>query len=102
MGSRRTTSFTGAVAADVDGTTKSDIVFGGSDGWRYSRDGRGPLVTLKRGDGAVVQARVGRFDGGPREGILSFGYRPHRDRLGRWMPLGGATGYVRHSAGNMR
>ena len=99
---RLTRSFAGAVAADVDGNLRSDIVYGSSDGWRYSRDGRGPLTTLRRGDGGIDQRRVGRFAGDRREGIVSFGYAPYRDRLGVWTSTGAGNGLVRHSAENMR
>jgi hypothetical protein len=103
MNGRLTKSFDNAVAADVDGGPGSDIVFGGKgNSWRYSRDGRSALTPLRAGSGDVSHVRVGRFDGGPREGIVSFGYASNRHRLGLWRSLGNGQGTVSFSEQNMR
>jgi len=66
-----TDSFAGAVTADVDGTAKSDIIVPAGAGWRYSRDGRSPLLPL-RGGGPLKQSYVGHFDGGAHDQIAGF------------------------------
>jgi hypothetical protein len=43
------TSFEHAVAADFDGNGRTDIAIGDDQQWRFSRDGRGPLTTLRCG-----------------------------------------------------
>jgi VCBS repeat protein len=103
LNAKRSKSFDNAVAADVDGNSRSDIVFGGKgQSWRYSVDGRSALRPLRAGSGDVFQLRVGRFDGGPRQGIFSFGYPANRDRLGQWRSLGGGNGQISFSGQNMR
>jgi hypothetical protein len=103
MNGRLTKTFDNAVVADVDGGPGSDIVIGGKgNSWRYSRDGRSALMPLRAGSGNVEQRRVGRFDGGTRDGIVSFGYPAKRNRLGLWRSLEGGKGAVSFSGQNMR
>ena len=103
MNGRLTKTFANAVVADVDGGPGSDIVIGGKgSSWRYSRDGRSALKPLRAGSGTVEQRRVGRFDGGRRDGIVSFGYAPYRKRLGLWRSREGGNGALSFAGQNMR
>lgn len=103
MNARLTKTFDNAVVADVDGGPRRDIVIGGKGkSWRYSRDGRSALMPLRAGSGNVEQRRVGRFRGGPRDGIVSFGYPSNRNRLGLWRSLEGGKGAVSFSSQDMR
>lgn len=103
MNERLTKSFDNAVVADVGGGRLSDIVFGGKGkSWRYSRDGRSALIPLPGGSGNLEQRQVGRFFGGRRDGIVSFGYPRNGNRLGLWRNLGGGVSTVSFSDQNMR
>jgi len=73
-------SLDGAVAADFDGSGKTDIAFGSGQVWIFSRDGRGPLKTLRSGSRDIYYPElrslpIGPFDGGLRAKAMSFEYR---------------------------
>jgi hypothetical protein len=75
----RRSSFRGAVVADFNGDSKSDIAFDeGRQMWSYSSGGAGPLLALREGDGQFVyynelsRLLVGHFDGDPRAEVVSY------------------------------
>ncbi len=74
-------SFDRAVAVDIDGNGKSDIIFDeqhqGESKWYWSRDGRGPVELFRDGTHsyrypALRDLPIGRFDGTPTEQIISY------------------------------
>jgi hypothetical protein len=70
-------SFGNAVAADFDGNGRTDIAFSDGQKWRYSRDGRSALMTMRDGDSllpypGLKSLCIGRFDGGTRAKVISF------------------------------
>jgi hypothetical protein len=114
---RLRTSFEHAVAADFDGNGRTDIAIGDGQRWRLSRDGRGPLTTLRAGSGALPYPSlehllVGRFDGGTRakaigfalDRLLTAGGSRFRtgERLVMWQGLGSGAEFVVRSERNMR
>jgi hypothetical protein len=112
---KRRDSFKDAVAADFDGNGKSDIAFGNGAKWRYSSDGRGPLVSLRDGTLFPVypplrQLLVGRFDGGTRATVLTWNMVPHGNppvfrpglQLVIWGGLSASQAFTKRSSQNMR
>jgi hypothetical protein len=75
MNGRLTKSFAGARAADLDGNGRTDVVVHSSGAWRWSRDARGPLSSMRRAPGypILAQTLVGRFEGGTRDWLVAFG-----------------------------
>jgi FG-GAP-like repeat len=61
LNSRLTTSFANVVAADFDDDGKDDIAFSDGSAWYFSRNGRSPLETLRRGSGELKHMQIGRF-----------------------------------------
>lgn len=115
LNSKRTNSLKDAVAADFDGNGKSDIAFSSGQKWRFSRDGRGPLASLRDGSllpvyPALKQLLVGRFDGGDRATVISWNMVPHGAPpvfrpgllLVIWRGLGSSQAFSRRSDQNMR
>jgi hypothetical protein len=117
LNSKRRDSFKDAVAADFDGNGKSDIAFGSSPKWRYSSDGRGPLVSLRDGTLLPVypplkQLLVGHFDGGTRATVVSWNMVPRVLAQGTvfgpglhlviWGGLGTSQAFSKRSSQNMR
>jgi hypothetical protein len=104
-------SFRLAVAADVDGNGRSDVVLGSevsnmnrTQTWRYSRDGRTPLAVLRNGPGPRQFVRlkdmlIGRFDGGTRASIITF---DDGEKLVMWSAAAASPPFKRRSAQNMR
>jgi hypothetical protein len=74
MNGRLTTTFAGARAADLDGNGRTDVVVLSGGRWRTSRDGRGPLVLLRRPHGypSLAQVVIGRFEPGTRDALVAF------------------------------
>ncbi len=98
LNGRLTSSFPNAVAADFDGNGRTDIAIGDGQKWRYSRDGRSALTTLRNGNKvltypALNRLQVGRFDGGTRDKVISFNLNPYgtpgnvRYRPGEWLVI---------------
>jgi hypothetical protein len=115
LNGKRRDSFEDAVAADFDGNGRTDIAFGNGRKWRYSRDGRGPIVTLRDGNLFPVypplrQLLVGHFDGGTRATVLSWNMVPRGTppvfrpdlRLVMWRGLGTSQAFGKRSSQNMR
>lgn len=101
-----TRSFSTAVAADLDGNGRSDILVDvDGEKWLYSRDGRMPLGDAQYGiRGAGLHARlkqlpIGRFDGGTQDRVVSFG---PGSRLLIWRGLHSLTPFGPRSSHNMR
>jgi hypothetical protein len=77
LNSKRVSSFANAVAADFDGDGRTDIAFSDGQTWRYSRDGRSALITMRNGSSvlpypALKSLCIGRFDGGTQAKVISF------------------------------
>ncbi len=117
LNGRLTSSFSQAVAADFDGNGRTDIAVGDGQKWRYSRDGRSALMTLRNGNKvltypALNRLQVGRFDGGTRDKLISFNLSPYgtpgnvRYRPGEWLViwrgLGSGGDFSARSAQTMR
>ncbi len=117
LNSKRTDSFKKAVAADFDGNGTSDIAFSNGQKWRYSRDGRGPLTSLR--DGSLLplypplkQLLIGHFDAGPRATVVSWNIVPPTPASGQvsrpgvqlviWGGLGTSQAFSDRSRQNMR
>jgi hypothetical protein len=115
LNAKRSSSFANAVAANFDGLGNTDIAFGSGQNWRFSRDGTGPLVPLRRGRALPPYPRldellVGHFDGGARATVIAWnrvprvsppGFRPG-ERLLIWRGLGTDQAFGRLSTQNMR
>ena len=76
------------MAADFDGNGRTDIAISDGQTWRYSRDGRGRLTMLRHGAPnppypPLKRLLIGRFDGGPRAGVVSLSLRPRIIGFGR-------------------
>ncbi len=121
---RLRTPFRGAVAADFDGNGRTDIAVGDGQRWRFSRDGRAPLATLRAGNrlpyASLDRLVVGRFDGGTRAQAIGFdlvrmpstgtvrtpsgGQPTYRlgERFAIWQGLGGPAAFAPRSERNMR
>ncbi len=74
-------SFDRAVAADVDGNGRTDVLVEDGRRWRLSRDGRSALTQV-RNDVALLaypslkrRMLVGRFDGGTQDLVVTFEVR---------------------------
>ncbi len=121
LNGRLTRSFSSAVAADFDGNGRTDIAIGDGQTWRYSRDGRARLTSLRRGAPnppypPLKRLLIGRFDGGPRAGVVSLGLRRRVVGFGRdarvvfgpgerlliWPGLGSGEAFRLRSEQNMR
>ncbi len=98
LNGRLTSSFSSAVAADFDGNGRTDIAVGDGQRWRWSPDGRAPLVLLRNGDRrlpypALNRLAIGRFDGGARHQVISFTLTPEgtadntRWLAGEWLAI---------------
>jgi hypothetical protein len=98
-----TRSFAKAVAADLDGNGKTDILvdFDGEE-WRYSRDGRTGLDTRQFGirssrlKAPLKRLPIGRFDGGMEDRIITFMAGDNRFRIWRGL-LDGIAFFPRSS-----
>ncbi|HVE66995.1 MAG TPA: VCBS repeat-containing protein [Solirubrobacteraceae bacterium] len=101
---RLTRSFKDAVAANLDGLGKTDILVL-SDGtrWRWSREGRSPLSTVEtlpqRLSRPLDQLAIGRFDG---DSDRIIGFERGALRLMVWRGPVGGTGFHPRSEQNMR
>ena len=113
LNSKRANSFANAVAADFDGNGTSDIAFSSGQKWRYSADGRGPLISLRNGNALppyppLGRLLIGHFDRGTKAMVLSWkivptlkGFLPEW-RFVIWRGLGSPQAFVLRSEQNMR
>jgi len=113
LNSKRTSSFTGVVAADFDGDGRSDIAFNRGFDWRYSSGGSGPLETLRYGSAKPLyptldQLLIGRFNGGRKAQVLSWRMVLHNSRyvpewqFVLWRGLHRPADFLTRSEQNMR
>jgi hypothetical protein len=117
LNGKLSSSFASAVAADFDGNGRSDIGLGDGQQWRYSRDGRAPLSTLRNGPTGLPypplkRLLLGRFGGGRRTMVVTFNLRAVPQFTGRrfvpgerlviWRGLGTSGGFSTRSGQNMR
>jgi hypothetical protein len=115
LNSKRANSFANAVAADFDENGRTDIAFSSGQRWRFSPDGRGPLIILRDGKSTptyppLKRLLIGTFDGGTKVEVLSWemvanplvgGFAPQW-RFVLWPGLGSPQAFVIRSEQNMR
>lgn len=79
LNGRATRSFDRAVAADVDGNGRTDVLVEDGARWRVSRDARSGLQPLRTDSQLLAypslkhRMLVGRFDGGTQDLVMTFG-----------------------------
>lgn len=103
MNARLTSNFDRAVAADFGGDGRSDVAVSDGQRWRWSLDGRGPLVNLRNGASSpahrpLKQLLIGKFEPHSRDLVMSFvGLRLHL-----WRGIGTPPAFGVRSPQDMR